>query len=333
MRTPEFNYADPKSVREASRLLAAGAGDAHAIAGGTDLLMALKNGQKRPKLLVDLGSLPLGHITHSEKDGLKIGALVSLRHLAAHPVVREKYPILAQAARSVGAAQLQAMGTVGGNLCQDARCVYFDRSVTARRCLEPCHKLGGQVCHVVRGSEKCWASYAGDLAPALLVLRARLRVVDSRGEKVLPLGELFSGDGEHPHALRPGELVTEIQVPTLPPHSGSAYLKLRQRETLDYPALGVAAHVTLENGGVTCKQAALALTAVDRAPVLIEEASRLNGGELTGEAMQALAAIARKRAHPTKNVTGLPVRYRLKMVDAYVESALQQALSVAREAS
>ncbi len=329
MKLPKFDYAEPHSIREACRLLEVGGGEAQALAGGTELIVALKNREKRVPLLVDLGALPLHRIGYSDAEGLRVGALVSLRHLAAHPTVREKYPILSQAARSVGTVALQAMGTVGGNLCQDTCCMYLDRSAWARQSREPCHKQGGHVCHVARGSQKCWASYAGDLAPALLVLGAKLRIADCHGEQVLPLRELFSADGNRPHTLRPGQLVTEIQVPSPLPSSGGAYLKLRQREALDYPMIGVAAHLVLKGRGAVCKDAALALTAVGRAPVVVEEAGALKGKKLTGALIQKLAQAARQKAHPVKNVCGLPVRYRLDMVEVYVESAVEQARQAA----
>lgn len=327
MKLPDFEYAEPRSIREACQILEARGGDAHVIAGGTDLLMALKNRQKMPKMVVDINALPqLTEISYSDVGGLAVGALVSLRHLVAHPIVREKYSILVQAALSVGTVQLQAMGTIGGNLCQDTSCMYFNRSAMVRESLEPCHKLGGNVCHVVGGSEECWATYAGDVAPALLVLRAKVKVADAGGEKIIPLQELFSGDGKRPLTLRPGQILTEIQVPAPSPCSGGAYLKLRQRETLDYPLLGVAAQLTMEAGGGICREAALALTTVDKAPVMVKEAERLRGHRLTGERIQAVAHAAHKQAQPLRNLCGLAVTYRLNMVDVYVESAVQQAL-------
>jgi 4-hydroxybenzoyl-CoA reductase subunit beta len=331
MKLPKFGYVQPKSTQEACQLLEAGRGEAHAIAGGTELLMALKNRQRIPKTLVDLGGLPLNRISYSDLEGLRIGALVSLRHLAAHPLVKEKYTVLAEAASAAGTFQLQAMATVGGNLCQNTCCMYLHRATGPRQSLEPCLKLDGSVCHVVAGSEKCWASYAGDLAPALLVLRAKLKVADSHGEKIIPLHELFSGDGKCPQTLFPGQIVTEIQVPRAAPRSGGVYLKLRQRESLDYAWLGVAAHLTLEAEGATCKKAALALTAVDQAPVAVEEADRLSGEELTDELIQEVANAASKKAHAIKNVCGIRVRYRQNMVNVYAESALRQALETAAQ--
>jgi len=155
---------------------------AQAIAGGTDLMMALKNRLKVPEMLVDLRGLPhLNRISYSDKEGLKVGVLVSLRQLAANSVVKEKYPILSRAALDVGTPQLQAMGTIGGNLCQDNLCLYYNRSPMLRQRLEPCHKLGGNVCHAVRRSKICWATYCGDTAPVLLIYQAKvksIRIVD-----------------------------------------------------------------------------------------------------------------------------------------------------------
>lgn len=329
MKLPKFAYTAPRSVRDACRALAAGDGGARAIAGGTELLTALRNRQDHAALLVDLGALPLDRISYAVGRGLRIGALVSLRHLAAHPLVREKFAVLAQAARAAGSVQLQAMATLGGNLCQNTCCMYLHRATGARQSLEPCLKLDGDVCHVVAGSARCWATYAGDLAPALLVLRATLVIADPDGEKTLPLRALFSGDGQRPHTLHPGQIITEIRIPNTAPRSGGAYLKLRQRETLDYPLLGVAAHVTLETDGAICREAALALTGVDRAPVMVDEAGRLQGKLLTDESIRELAAVARKRAHAVNNVCGIPVRYRRDMVNVYAESALRQARDAA----
>lgn len=326
MTLPKFEYAQPRSSSEACRLLEAHGGEAHAIAGGTDLIIALKNRQKTPQMLVDLSGIPgLNQISYSDEDGLRIGALVSLRHLAANSVIREKYPILAQAASSVGTIQVQAMGTIAGNLCQDTCCMFFNRSAAVRQSLEPCHKLGGEVCHVVNCSEECWSTYAGDLAPALLVLRAKVKIADTQGEQVIHLRKLFSDDGVRPHTLMPGQLITEIQVPSPAPHSGGAYLKLRQRDTLDFALLGVAVNLTLEPEDGICNDAAVALTAVDSAPPVVEEADWLKGKRLTNKLILKFAKTVRDKVHPVKNLYGLTVQYRREMTAVYVELAVQQA--------
>ncbi len=327
MNLPGFEFAEPESIVEACQGLESQGEEAHVIAGGTDLLTLMKSRLKEPKVLVDLKGIPnLDQISYSDQNGLKVGALVSLRRLAADASVREKYPILEQATLSVGSPQLRAMGTLGGNLCQDNICLYFDPSAAVRQSVEPCHKLGGAVCYVVERSEDCWATYAGDVAPALLVLGAKVKIVDCSGEKVIPLSQLFSCDGKRPHTLQPGQLITQIQVPVPAPHSGGAYLKLRQRETLEYPLLGVAVQLTMEGKEGLCKDASLALTAVDKAPVTVKEADRLKGTKLTDDVIEELAKAAYRQAHPIKNLCGFTVPYRLKMVHAFVESAIKLAL-------
>lgn len=331
MKLPQFEYLEPKSIRKACQLLEKQGDKALAIAGGTDLLMALKNWLKRPERLVDLKGIPhLNQISYSNKSGLKIGPLVSLRHLASNTIIRETYPILAQAALEVGTPQLQAMGTIGGNLCQDNLCLYYNRSPMSRQMFEPCHKLGGNVCHAVSGSKTCWAAFCGDMAPVLLVLRAKVKIAYPNGKKIIPLSKFYSGDGKKPSILKPGEIITEIHVPPFPPHSGGSYLKLRLRKAIDYPLLGVAFNLTMEKGEEICKEATLALTAVERAPLLIKEGDRLKGKKLVDEVIEGLAEAAYVQAHPLNNICELTPTYRKDMVKVYVKMAVQQALKAAK---
>ncbi|MDP2268854.1 MAG: FAD binding domain-containing protein, partial [Deltaproteobacteria bacterium] len=192
MKLPPFKYLTPQSLAEACQVAAAEGQAARLIAGGTDLLQALKYGLKKPRLLIDISSLPeLARIYYSPQLGLTIGSLVTLRHLASHQAVRDNYPLLMQAALSMGSTQLQAMGTIGGNLCQDTCCIYYNRPPMSRQGLDPCYKLGGGECHAVKGSKICWATYSGDIAPALLVLKAQLIIADKDGDKTLPVNSLF----------------------------------------------------------------------------------------------------------------------------------------------
>ncbi len=324
MSLPNFDYTEPKTLRQACRVLKEQGDAAMIIAGGTDLLQSLKNRLKAPRTLVDMRSVPrLDQISYSKKTGLEIGALVTLRQLASDAIVKEKYPLLAQAALTVGSTQLQAMGTIGGNLCQDTMCVFYNRSPMGRLTLDPCLKLGGKVCHPVKGSQICWATYCGDMAAVLLALDAEIVIADAKGKKTIPLLKLFTGDGKKPNALKRGQIVSEIRVPPLAPQSGGAYLKLRQRKTIDYPLLGVAFHFTMDDG--ICKRAKLALTGVARAPLLIGEAKRLVGKKFGAAEIAALADAAFKQAHPLNNIVGLPPAYRKEMVKVYVRHAVQQA--------
>jgi 4-hydroxybenzoyl-CoA reductase subunit beta len=327
MSLPLFEYVEPKSLRAACRVLAEQIGGALAIAGGTDLLQALKNRLKTPHVIVDLKSIPrLNQIRFTNKTGLRLGALVTLRELAHNALVAEKYPVLAQAAQEIGSPQLRAMGTVGGNLCQDNLCLYYNRPPMTRQMLAPCHKLGGRVCHAVPNSSDCWAVYSGDLAPVLMTLGARILIAKSNGTQTIPLHKFYTRDGLKPNILKPGQLVTEIQVPPPPPHSGGAYLKLRVRQTIDYPLLGVAVSTSLEKANGVCKDARVALTGVDQAPMLIQEARKLKGKPIGDAEIADLARTARKQARPLGNVSELTPKYRREMIQVYVRRAFQEAL-------
>ena len=329
MKLPGFDYQRPQSTQQACRLLKQGGSEAHAIAGGTELVLSLQNRQKKTRLLVDLGGISgLNEIRYRPEMGLRIGALVTLRQMAEHSDVRRMYPLLAQAAGVAGSPQLQAMGTVGGNLCQDTCCQYFNRSAESRRTYEPCHKLGGDVCHLVAGSKDCWATYAGDMAPALIALEATVWISDPSSERQIPLRNLYRGDGARPHTLAQGEVISAIDVPQPSARSGQVYAKLRQRGTLDYGMLAVAARVEF-NGGLDCKKIAVVLSGVDRKPVEVTEAAKMQGETIDCEAIRVIAEAAHKRAQPMKNVCELPPSYRRQMVDVFVESAVSEARSAA----
>jgi len=333
MKLPTFKYIEPKSIRRACHVLEEHGDEGQAIAGGTDLMMAWKNRLKVPEIVVDLASIPhLNHIRYSDKDGLRVGALVTLRRLASNPVVKEKYPALTQAALAVGTPQLQAMGTIGGNLCQDSLCAYYNRSPSSRQMLEPCHKMEGTVCHAVAGSKICWGTYCGDIAPTLLVLQARVTIAKGEGKEVFPLSQLYSADGKRPTSLKPGAIVTEIHVPSPAPRSGAIYLKFRLRRTIDYPLLGVATRLTMDSAGTICEDAAVALTAVERTPLLIKEAANARGKKLTDTVVEALAEAAYKQAHPLHNICGVTPEYRKEMVKVYVMSAITQTVQTVTQA-
>lgn len=328
MKMPSIDYQRPQAIEHACTLLRDGGQEAHPIAGGTELVLAMRNRQKKTRLLVDLSGIAgLGEVRFAPDTGLHIGAMATLRQLAEHDDVRRHYPLLAQAAASAGSPQIQSMGTVGGNLCQDTCCQYFNRSCEARRTFEPCHKLGGSVCHVVPGSPECWATYAGDLAPALIALGATIRIAQPDGGRDIPVGSFFTGDGAWTRDLRAGEIVTGIDVPPVN-GSGQAYLKLRQRGSLDYPLVGVAANVQMNDGGECCSLRVV-LTGVERCPVDVAHAHDVNGAPLTSSVIRDVAAAARTCTQPMKTVCELPPSYRRQMVDVFVETAVSQALAAA----
>lgn len=324
----ELTY--PDSIADACRHLAAGRSEAQAIAGGTDLLVALKEGQKSPHQLIDLSGLSgLNEVAYSPENGLELGALVTLRRIIQDPVIRDHYPVIAQAASLVGTTQIQAMATVGGNLCQDSCCMYFNRPEDMRRPLPPCHKLGGCICHVVPTSQACWAPYAGDMAPVLIALGATVSVANPQGEEDYSLGEIYSDDGAQPLKLEPGHLITKVRCPSPPPYTGTVYFKVRPRETLDYAVAGVATSLTVNPANMTCEDATIVLTGVASSPKIVAEAEDLRGREMTEKAMDRIANAAIKLSYPVKNVVGSEPGYRRTMVTVNVKRSLREALRLA----
>jgi 4-hydroxybenzoyl-CoA reductase beta subunit len=330
MSLPPFELQRPSTLAEACALLADTSQASDVLAGGTQMLTALRNQTRHPRRLVDISAIPgLARLAFSESAGLTIGARVTLRRLSLDRDVLRLYPALAEAACAVGTPQLQAMGTVAGNLCQDTCCLYVDRVAEQRDALAPCHKLQGDRCHVVSTSPLCWANYAGDLAPVLIVLGATCSVIGPSGGDRRAVTALFTGDGAQPIALS-SEIVVEVNVPPPSRRSGTAYLKLRQRASLDYPLLGVAASVTLAPDD-TCLSARVALTGVERRPLVVPEAEALAGAALTPARVRSVAEAAYRLARPVKNAWGYGASYRVRMTRPYVTRAIASAAARAQE--
>jgi len=332
MKLPKFEYQTPQSLVEACQIAASEGQTAQIIAGGTDLLQALKYRLKSPRLLIDISSLSeLQTIDYSRQKGVTIGSLVTLRQLAEHPAIRDHYPLLAQAALSMGSVQLQAMGTIGGNICQDTCCIFYNQPPMSRLGIDPCFKLGGEKCHAVKGSKICWATYCGDMAPALLALRAQLTIAEQSGDKTIPMNSLFSGQGENPHHLQPGQLLKEIHLPPPADDVRGAYLKMRLRKSIDYPLLGVAVNIILadaEKG--TLKEVSIALTAVEKSPLLVVTPATVAECSDLEAQIAIMADAATKAAHPIANTSGYSPRYRREMVKVYVMQAIKQAMVLGR---
>jgi 4-hydroxybenzoyl-CoA reductase subunit beta len=212
VRLPKFNYLEPESIEEASSLLLENP-EAKVFAGGTDLLVNMKHRVEAPAALVNIKKIKGLDTIRPENGALRIGALTPLKKIYQDPAISEKASILAQAASSVGSYHHQVMGTIGGNLCQQNRCKFYNQSQWWRSANAPCLKVGGAVCHVVQKMEACWSSYCGDLAPALLVLEAKVLLQGNKGSREILLQNLFSGDGCAPLALERGEILTEVIVP------------------------------------------------------------------------------------------------------------------------
>ncbi|HEY6406521.1 MAG TPA: FAD binding domain-containing protein [Ktedonobacteraceae bacterium] len=325
LRLPPFRYHSPRDLAEAAWMLSQEGEQAMLVAGGTDLYPNMKRRQFTPSVLIGLRNIrSLQHISGSPEEGMHIGSGVTLTTLAEHPLVLEHYAALATAAGSVSTPQLRNAGTIGGNLLLDTRCNYYNQTEFWRHSVGYCMKKDGDICLVALGSPRCWAISSADTAPVLVSLGASVRLVSVRGERIVPVQELFRDDGMRPYSIEPDEVLSEV---ILPPVAGwqSVYLKLRRRGSFDFPILGVAAALQTTVDG-TVSGARIVLGAVASYPVEARDAATLLIDQrLTPETINAAAILAAKRAKPLDNAD-LSMNYRKQVATVYIRRALSQFL-------
>ena len=297
MSTPlaEFRLVQPGTVNEAiaARLKQPGS---RFIAGGTDLIVNMRRGITRPELLVDLSGIDeLTEITANEL-GMVIGTGVTLAALIRKPEIAGRYRALVQAAEAIAAPGHRAIGTVGGNLCLDTRCIYYNQSEWWRSANAYCLKNRGDICHVAPQGQRCHAAFAGDLAPALLVLGAEIDIAGPQGQRRIPLSELYIEDGKAHLTLTDGELLVALHLPANPPPS--AYAKIRLRGAIDFPLAGVA--VALAATGSNVKSLRIALTGTNSRPFLVAGTEPFAGRPIDENLLQELDRLVQKQVQPMR---------------------------------
>ena len=327
MRLPRFSYRGARTVDEACALLAEFGPRALPVAGGTDLYANMKQRLFTPEVVVGLRPIRALHgLERTPGGGLRIGALTTLTAIAEHPDIRRSYAALAEAALSVSTPQLRNMGTIGGNVCVDTRCNYYNQNADWRKALGYCMKKDGDVCRVALSSPKCVAVNSSDTAPALIALSARLNLASAQGARVISFEEFYRNDGMFAWEKRPGEIVTSIDLPPAARGLSSAYLKLRLRNAFDFPILGVAAVVSRDDGGV-CTDARVVVNAVASRPLVASGVREiLVGTRLEAQALEAAAEAAYAVAKPLDN-TSASIPYRKRMVRVFARRALDRAAS------
>jgi 4-hydroxybenzoyl-CoA reductase subunit beta len=319
MRLPPFGFHSPASVSEAAKILAGEGPEAMLLAGGTGLLPHMKRGQQQPKTLISLRRIEsLRQMNNGS--GLTLGAALTLSDMVENDTIREQYSGLWQAASQVATPQLRNMGTIGGNICLDTRCNFYDQSEDWRKAINYCLKKDGEVCWVVSKSKKCRAVSSTDTAPALISLGARVRLVSAGSERLVGLEDFYRDDGADYMDKRADEILTEI---ILDPADGwqSTYWKLRRRGSFDFPILSVAAAIRANKGGII-EEARIVLGAVASRPLLSAGTSEfLTGRKLTDEVIEEAAKIASRPVKPVNN-TDLDALWRKKMIPVFVTRAL-----------
>jgi len=325
MGLPKFQYVAPHNVAKAISLQKR---SGKFLAGGTDLLVAMKGRISCPDPLIDLNSISkLKGIAWDKKKRLRVGALTTLTQVKENSIIQKHFPVLGQTVPLVSTPQLQNMGTVGGNLCLDTRCYYYNQVVFLKKRWEPCFKIGGKTCHVVRGGDSCYAVYSGDMAPPLIALGAKVKVIGAHAAREIALQRFFTGSGIRPNILKFNEILLEILIPPPSEHSGFSYQKLRLRDTIDFPLLGVSVFLNLEENNGRCKDIRLVLGAIGPSPLVVEEAAQLiRGKEITAKLIDEVSRIAWRAAHPVANTASSP-GYRREMVRVFTRNAIQEALN------
>jgi 4-hydroxybenzoyl-CoA reductase subunit beta len=333
-RLPPFEYRAARTVEEALTWLGEAPGNADkdpearvmVMAGGTDVVPNMKHRLFTPQVVVGLrGVSALRGIVDDPERGLRIGAGVSLAEIAASPVIRARYQALTQAAESVSTPQLRHMGTIGGNLCLDTRCNYYNQSESWRKALDFCLKKSSDICRVAPNGQGCYAVSSCDTAPVLIALDATARIVAREGERIVPVRDLYHDDGIHPVRLREGEVLRDVYVPVLTDGWRSCYLKYRVRGSFDFPIVGVAAAASFD--GDVCTQARVVLQAVATQPLAMPAIDNLlRGQRWTPDLLEAAAEEAYRAVHPMDNTSGT-IALRRRMVRSYTRHALEALLA------
>ncbi len=315
-----FVLCSPRTAAEAVALLAEDP-QARVIAGGTDLLPNLRRGIGAPTQLIDLSAIDELCQLKREDGGWLIGAGVTLSELASNQAIQSVLPVLAQAAAVVAGPSHRSVATLGGNLCLDTRCVFYNQSEWWRQSNSYCLKYRGDVCHVAPQGARCHAAWSGDLAPALIALDARVNLLHKDGARNLPLADLYQDDGAQPLKLLPGELLTGVRIPPQAEGMRSGYHKSRVRGAVDFPLAGVAIRVRLKQGLLTDLR--VALTGTNSQPILLQGSEAFLGQPVTAEVLAAIGKLVQKQVSPMRS-TVTASNYRRQVASVLTQRLLSE---------
>jgi len=334
---PPFKLLRPRSIQEAIELLAKYTMDdsfatdegplyprVRIVAGGTDLIPSMRQKLFEPEYVLDIRHISqLRGIRRAPDNGVEIGALTTLATIEQSPLLKQHYPVLSEAAATVASPLLRNMGTIGGNICLDTRCLWYNQSLTWRKACGFCLKKDGDLCHVAPGGSKCWAAFSGDTPPALLCLNSEVDIAGPRGVRRIPLRDFYTGQGDTYRRLQPNELLTRVVLPAASAGYRGVYRKLRMRGSIDYPLAGVAVALKRDNGHV--REGRVAITAVNPSPMLVKGAAQMLAGKAVDEALaEAVGDLAAKTAKPL-TTSALTPEYRREMIRVFTKRAVLDA--------
>ena len=317
LRLPSFTYRQPKSLTEALRMKADAGPDGMFVAGGTDLYPNMKRRHQEPRTVISLMGIPeLGQM-----ERWNVGTCVTLSALSNVPSFQRSHSAVTQAARLVSTPLLRNMGTLGGNLCLDTRCNYYNQSYEWRKAIDFCMKKDGAICWVAPSSPRCWAVNSSDIAPVMVAIGAEYRLVGPQGERVVPAGRFYHNDGINYLTKQADEILAEVRLPA-PDGWDAVYHKLRRRGSFDFPVLGVAAWIKWN--GKKVGEARIVLGGVASWPQEVPEAAAVLRGESLSDEVIARAADAAYRPSKPMDNTDFDLSWRKQMTRVYVTRALEE---------
>jgi 4-hydroxybenzoyl-CoA reductase subunit beta len=317
LRLPSFTYLQPKTLAEALRMKQDAGPQGAYVAGGTDLYPNMKRRHQEPRTVISL----MGIAELKATAATTVGTGVTLTQLSTLPSFRRSYSAVATAADLVSTPLLRNMGTLGGNLCLDTRCNYYNQGYEWRKSIDFCMKKDGAICWVAPSSPRCWAVSSSDVAPVMVAIGAEYVLVGPQGERVVPAARFYHNDGINYLTKQPDEILTAVRLPA-PDGWDAVYHKLRRRGSFDFPVLGVAAWVTWDKGKVA--DARIVLGGVASYPQDVPEAgAALKGTALTDDAIAAAADAAYRPSKPMDN-TDFDLSWRKQMTQVYVKRALEE---------
>jgi 4-hydroxybenzoyl-CoA reductase subunit beta len=324
MSLPSFKLLRPRDIREAVGYLARHGGEMRVLAGGTDLLPSMKQKLFAPAYVMDIRGIEEMHgIRLLPGTGVEIGALTTLSWLEDSELIHRDYRVLHEAVSTVASPILRNMGTIGGNICLDTRCVWYNQSLQWRRSCGFCIKKVGDLCHVAPGGTRCWAAFSGDTPPALLCLGAEVEIAGPKGFRRLPLKDFYTSIGDAHLKLDANEMLTRVFLPESSAGWRGSYMKLRIRGSIDYPLAGVA--VAFKKNGGSIEAARVAITAVNPAPLLVPAAEHaLIGKQPDEHTATVVGELSAKTAKPL-TTSALTPEYRREMVRVFAKRAVLAA--------
>lgn len=326
MSLPSFKLLRPRAIEEAVKHLLEHSKDLQLLAGGTDLLPSMKQRLFTPAYVMDLRGIEEMHgIQVRPGVGVEIGALTPLSVIEDSEFIFRNYRVLHEAVKTVASPILRNMGTLGGNICLDTRCVWYNQSLQWRRSCGFCIKKDGDLCHVAPGGKKCWAAFSSDTPPALLCLGAELEIVGPVGTRRMAIKDFYTNVGDARMRLEPHEMITRVFLPESSAGWKGSYMKLRIRGSIDYPLAGVA--VALRQNGGPVQAARMAITAVNPAPLLVAGIEQALAGKRIDENTAAAVGELAARTGKPLTTSALTPEYRREMVRVFAKRALLAAVA------